>query len=251
MSLKNAMIITFNKIKRGARMSKQGKSFIIIFIFLTIILTSTFLAKVLIIDKNPTYRTNPKNKNKILFKEIPELPGFTTVYTNGTLGPVTVDRDLDDGTKFNIYNLMVKNNNEDFEKMYYDYDAYEELEDILHKEDEYLCEVGLPSEAVNGYQISCPLHYTLSIDNAFYGRYANDISHCAVNNKGEKIDEAKLSVQENCGKKVLDIVKKICEKRKECTIKPNRAFFSNPCKNIYKYLHVKYHCTKNKVGFIY
>jgi len=187
------------------------------------------------------------NRKKNIYSNYFSLPNFELLYTNGTKGPITVNRKKDDGNKFNIYNMITENNNEDFESFFYDKDEFNKLSKKVSKDEEYLCELGLPSESTEGYYLICPAQYTIAIDKAFYGRYANDKSHCNVDDKGKKVEESRLEVSEDCGKDSIDIVKGLCEGRIECNIRPNISFFSNSCdKDIYKYLHVKYHCIKNK-----
>ncbi|ORX81900.1 hypothetical protein BCR32DRAFT_327107 [Anaeromyces robustus] len=143
--------------------------------------------------------------------------------------------------------MIIDNNEEDFKSFYYDIEGFEKLEKFIEKE-EYICETELQTESHKEFNIVCPIHYTINIDEAFYGRYANDTIHCTVNNKTENVETKRLEISETCGNDSLDIVKKICEGRPDCSIKPNKKFFGNPCNtmDIYKYLHVKYRCVKNK-----
>jgi len=38
----------------------------------------------------------------------------------------------------------------------------------------------------------------------------------------------------------------MCQGKKSCSISPSKPTFRNICKNVYKYLHLKYHCEKDK-----
>jgi len=133
---------------------------------------------------------------------------------------------------------------EDFEKFYYDYEAFDKLEEIIPREEEYLCQVNYPTEGVDGYYLTCPKHYTLVIDDSFYGRYANDTTHCPVDIHG-KSEITNLYVKRKCGRNTKFRVNELCGGRVECNLKPAKPFFGNPCKNKNKYLHVKYHCQKD------
>jgi len=125
-----------------------------------------------------------KSKNIILlfpyfFKLIKcnenDLPhGFTHLNENIKNGPITINRNLDDGSKRNLFS-MIKSNDDSF---YYKYDEFKQLESIIPKNPEYICEdySGIRPEAQKGHDISCPKYYTIKIDKAFYGRYANDDS---------------------------------------------------------------------------
>jgi len=172
------------------------------------------------------------------------LDGFEFVDPKNTDGPITINRKKDDGKKRVLKDLILDNNEKNFESFYYDYESYDNLDTILKKDDEYLCEVGEPSE-FRGYNVSCPKHYTIEIDEAFYGRYAFDTTRCPTRNK-KKVQFKNLLTKTKCGKDSTKIVKELCEGEKECTIKPSYTYFSAPCPTIHKYLHVKYHCKKNE-----
>jgi len=136
---------------------------------------------------------------------------------------------------------------------YYKYNKFEELENKIPDLEEYLCELGtgLPPEAYKGYEIACPAHYTIVIDKTFYGRHANDNKRCNTYYEGNPIGEELLSGDKECGYSPTSIVKELCDGRVTCFVRPGSSHFTrNDCPNIFKYLHVKYHCVKDKVSFL-
>jgi len=155
----------------------------------TIIILSTVLiitvihiitARVPDINDNAYLKAELKNETNI------DLPfGFVFVDENADHGPITIDREKDDGTKLNIYDFI---HPEDL-SFYYNQEEFDELEEVIkYNETNYFCEydTDLPPEAYKGYEIECPAHYTIKIDYAFYGRHAYDTKHCKKNIKGEK-----------------------------------------------------------------
>jgi len=175
-----------------------------------------------------------------------DLPfGFEYLVENDNHSPITVDREKDDGTKLNMYDFI---HPEDL-SFYYKQEKFDKLEEVVNiSKDNYFCEYNedAPPEAYNGYEISCPAHYTIKIDYAFYGRHANDYKHCNTNYKGEEIDEDNLKVDKECGNEPIDTVKEFCEGRVYCTLIPGGYYFNDSCEEKFKYLHVDYHCVKDK-----
>lgn len=197
-----------------------------------------------------------KNNNQLLFHENKntsslrnELPkGFTFVDENNIYGPITVDRKLDNGKKRNLYSI-IRNENDSF---YYKYDQFAKLPDSKEVKSEYLCEkvVRYRPEGMEGYDISCPAHYSIVIDKAFYGRYANDTTHCASNVNFTNDLLSKLKT--DCGSDKKKYIQKLCEGKSYCSILPANILLDDSCKGIVKYLHVNYHCKKEKVSqYIY
>ncbi|ORX86843.1 hypothetical protein BCR32DRAFT_289774 [Anaeromyces robustus] len=219
--------------------NKKVKRFIILFTFFFVFLLSNYLT-VKFFDGQDKFLDVNVRKNYYNKKVL--IPNFVNLYTNDTNGPITVDKRKADDDRFNFKQMILENNEKDFKSFYYDLKGFKNLKKVIKRED-YLCE----SESKKGYDIVCPTHYTINIDEAFYGRYANDNTHCKVNTKGEAVESKKLEITETCGNDTINIVKKICEGRVDCNIKPNKAFFGNPCNmDIYKYLHIKYRCVKNE-----
>jgi len=174
------------------------------------------------------------------------LEGFELVDRNNTSGPITVDKASDDGGKYVLKDLMLENNEENFESFYYDYNKFNQLNQVIPKGEEYFCTVGSPTETFKGYDLSCPEQYTIEIDYAFYGRYPKDEKHCTRGISGKKLPKKSINNKEICGRKVPSKVREICNGVNRCTLRPSHIYFSPVCPELYKYLHVKYHCEKNK-----
>jgi len=174
-----------------------------------------------------------------------DLENFEFLITNDKKGPITVNREKDDGSKLNIYSMIIKNVNNTL----YDDDEFSNLDEIIEIDPQYLCEYRnrKPSESFKGYYISCPTHYTISINNTFYGRYKNDFEHCTKHPNGRRARMSELRVKKTCGVEPLDTLKELCEDRKECLVKPCNAFFENACSNTLKYLYIDYYCKKDIV----
>jgi len=172
-----------------------------------------------------------------------DLEDFEFLITNEKKGPITVNREKDDGTKLNIYSMIIKNINDTL----YNDNEFNNLDEIINIDPQYLCEYQnrKPSESFKGYYISCPAYYTISINNTFYGRYKDDYEHCIKHPNGRKARMSELRIKKTCGVEPLDTLKELCEDRKECLIRPCNSFFENACKNTYKYLYIDYYCKKD------
>ncbi|ORX58452.1 hypothetical protein BCR36DRAFT_276944 [Piromyces finnis] len=147
--------------------------------------------------------------------------------------------DEDNIDESNIYvNNTLKNDINDFDS----------LEEVLPLTSKYLCELkeNQPYESQKGYVLSCPSQYTISVNYTFYGRYANDIENCETGSDNRYIKEDYRYTEVDCGYDPIRVVKDLCEGKEECTLKPYNDFFENRCGVIYKYLHIKYQCIKNK-----
>jgi len=56
---------------------------------------------------------------------------------NNLNGPITLDRDKDDGKKRNLYkNIRIED-----DSFYYDYDKFNKLKSTTSEREEYLCEI--------------------------------------------------------------------------------------------------------------
>jgi len=195
--------------------------------------------------KTYTDNINCFKQNLMKNKTQSVVEGFVPLYTNNTKGPITTNRELDDGKKRNIYSKILENNEKNFNEFYYNIQHFLDLPETVEKEDEYVCEKNVPFENETK-NIVCPEQYTLVIDEAMYGRYANDKEHCTVNSNNDKISDKFLLISEKCGNDVKDKIKKMCDGRIRCNLISNRRDLGDPCNGIAKYLHVKYHCVKNK-----
>jgi len=180
---------------------------------------------------------NNLNKN-IKRNKLPE--GFVLLDENVLNGPITTNRENDDGTKRNLYS-MIRNEDDSF---YYKYNEFNKLKNITSTKSEYFCELKskLRTEVLKGYNLSCPKYYTIAIDKAFYGRYANDNTKCPI----DITEENKWIIEKGCGYDPIIHVKYKCEGKSYCTIVPNKYFFMDNCWGIPKYLHIDYHCVKDK-----
>eukprot|EP00833_Pecoramyces_ruminatium_P008178 jgi/Orpsp1_1/1182210/evm.model.c7180000080341.1 len=179
------------------------------------------------------------NKNKFI------VDGFMPLYTNNTKGPITTNRELDDGKKWNIYSKILENNEEDFNAFYYDKKVLNDLPEIIEKDDVYTCEILRPLEN-KGTILTCPEYYTITIDKAFFGRYAKDVERCQISEKFGKLKEEDLYNENDCGVDVINKARKHCEGRVRCNLKSNIRYFPGDCLGFNKYLHIKYHCVKDK-----
>jgi len=178
-----------------------------------------------------------------------DLEDFEFVNTKEKNGPITINRKKDDGTKQNIFS-MINNDIENDSFFYDDEDKFQKLDNIVNITQKYLCEYHdkKPSESFEGYYLTCPTHYTISINNTFYGRYKGDLQHCITYPDGRNANMFELMVKETCGVQPLDTLKEICEDKKECLVRPCNAYFgSEVCLNTYKYLYVDYYCKKDIV----
>jgi len=172
--------------------------------------------------------------------------GFELLDINDPTGPITVNITMDDGTKLNYFDYIIPEKNTNY---YYNKEQFNELSEIKYKgKEEYFCEyiTAFPPEYYKGYSISCPRHYTIAIDKVFYGRHAHDKENCIIDYKGDPVGDANLNVTEECGYKPVDMVKELCEGKSSCTVRPGGSHFEDKCMGFYKYLHVGYHCVKNK-----
>lgn len=183
---------------------------------------------------------NKQNKNK-------DLPiGFKLVDENIPNGPITINKEEDDGTKRNLFNI-VRFENEN--NLSFKYEELNNLNDTHEIKSEYFCELktNIRPEGIKGYDISCPIHYTIKINKAFYGRYTKDKKRCKIIN-GRKYKNHQLKIKRDCGYEPIKYIKELCEGKKYCTIIPSKNFFKNYCNDISKYLHINYYCIKDKVN---
>jgi len=147
-----------------------------------------------------------------------------------------------------IYMKKILNITEnDLETFYYDQETFDSLDESLVMEDEYFCESnGYKKE----YEIKCPKYYHIAIDKAYYGRYVRDLTHCTENDNGETIPKYNLihikNMVTNCGKEYTSYYEESCNGYENCRIVPSLSTFRNSCKELFKYVHVKYHCVKDK-----
>eukprot|EP00833_Pecoramyces_ruminatium_P015556 jgi/Orpsp1_1/1189588/evm.model.d7180000073067.1 len=194
-----------------------------------------------------TNEINCLRPNLTLSKTDFEVEGFMPLNPDDINGPITTSRECDDGRKRNMYSKILKNNEEDFNDFYYNKQDFMNLPEILEKEDEYVCERNFPLEN-ELKSLACPEHYTLAIDDARYGRYARDKERCKYDANNNEVSEKLLSVTISCTVSAKDKVKEMCEGRTNCSLISQRNHYSNrdPCVGIAKYLHVKYHCVKEK-----
>ena len=84
------------------------------------------------------------------------------------------------------------------------------------------------------------------IYNAEYGRTEEGRTICPYHSNIETDEKDDSSPEAlNCiEKKVTKTVKKLCNKKKKCSLKVAEEQFGNPCIGIYKYLTILYACGK-------
>ncbi|OUM65533.1 hypothetical protein PIROE2DRAFT_7465 [Piromyces sp. E2] len=139
-------------------------------------------------DNHPQEDNNPQENNNIKENNYPQednylqednyiqesdisqkeniitVKGFVPLNENDIDGPITVDKENDDGTKLNLHSLMryeFSNDTLDYE---YDPEIFDNLQEILPENTNYFCELNefKPSESLSGYILSCPFQYTIS-----------------------------------------------------------------------------------------
>ena len=209
-----------------------------------IIIWSIFIIYTSAIDQVVYNFSNNLKRNK--------LPkGFELFNENISNGPITKNRNEDNGTKRNLYSML---RSED-DSFYYKYDEFNRIKNETSIKSEYLCEIRskLRPEVIKGYDLFCPLYHTIVIDKAFYGRYKKDFTHCVAgnesnNSKKKKIIEKRKINEVLCGYEPIEKVKSSCEGKSYCTLIPSGAFYYNNCRNKLKYLHIEYHCKKSQVN---
>jgi len=243
--------------KRKYLSKRQLKKIILVLLIVggiiipSIVVTST----ILFVDKKKvatTIKSTYQNLKDTYYQKIDPDPmslhGFVPLLKNEINGPITIDRKNDDGTKLNLFKLLNNFKNDSFS--YSDEDAFMQLPEVLPERSDYLCELNdtMTAEIQNGYHISCPPQYTITINYSFYGRYKNDTINCGLYPSGVEVPKKNRHVKETCGSEPLDYVKEQCEGKNECTLKPVTFYFGDPCKEKYKYLHVMYKCLKNPVS---
>jgi len=180
-------------------------------------------------------------RNEILF----DLPYGFSFYNNSNLtGPITVNREKDDGTKRNLYSIV----KDESELFYYDNKKFDKLEKTMSENSVYFCEMSNNDrpERQKGYDISCPKHYKIVIKKAFYGRYANDTNTCKPIT-GFTPEKMKKIIYD-CGYEPIKDIKERCEGKIYCSLKPRNSFYYDKCYGVEKYLNVKYYCKRDDVG---
>jgi len=168
--------------------------------------------------------------------------------SNSTIGPITIDKDSDDGTKINLYEKILNVNDNKIEHFLYNDETLNALEKKIERPSKYMCEFngGLTEDGSQGYDISCPMFYKIKIDKAFYGRYAKDDQHCINDYAGNKMADSLLLTSRNCGASIKDILQQTCEDKVNCNIVPFKNVYPDTCKYKRKYLHLTYHCSVDK-----
>jgi len=245
------MAIYNNFLRKPHRLSSFCNFILIILSAILILLSTSYTTKRILNDNKFIFR---EAKKQFYGKPI-EVEGFIPLYSNGTKGPITTDRTKDDGTKINFYDIILNDKDNKLESFYNDDTTLSNLEENILYNDKYMCEksFGLTNDMGQGYEISCPPFYHLTIDYAFWGRYAHDDNHCIVDFKNDTFSEDTLSkfkkLRRNCGKDLVDMVRNICQQqdKSSCIILPVNNILKETCSGYVKYLHVKYHCTKDEV----
>ncbi|ORX65231.1 hypothetical protein BCR32DRAFT_226203 [Anaeromyces robustus] len=205
---------------------------------LTLLHLTIILELLSLINAEQVYVNLFQNKKNEINYDLPE--GFTFVNPNITNGPITINKEKDDGTKRNLFNMI----NHESDHFYYNHNEFNKLTNETEVKSEYFCEMyyGIRPERMTPYEISCPAHYTIVIDKAFYGRYANDTENCPNSNiTPEVIEKIK---PKDCGYEPINFLKERCEGRQYCNIIVKNFFFKDRCYGVFKYLNVKYHCVK-------
>nr|AAI50475.1 Zgc:174165 protein [Danio rerio] len=88
-------------------------------------------------------------------------------------------------------------------------------------------------------RLSCPAYFKIRILTANYGR--TDRKTCIQNRPPGEIRNT------NCrSSNSLSIVSSWCDGRQSCNVPATNSVFSDPCYGTYKYLRVKYCCTRRR-----
>jgi len=229
--------LTDNSIRKRRR-NKLFEGILIIAILVLIYITTLITSKKFLYNGENIIASKKTN----LYMKKHEVDGFLPLYTDNRKGPITVDREQDDGSKINIYEKILDIPDNKLENFYYD--PIKEQDKIINMDDEYFCE-----DNNVGRRIYCPFNYHVIIDDAFYGRHARDNEHCVTNHSGERLPDKDLlkfgNMFKDCGEHFKEKVQNLCE-GSECTFFSGKYYFPDTCSNIYKYLHVKYHCEKDE-----
>ncbi|OUM60469.1 glycosyltransferase family 34 protein [Piromyces sp. E2] len=238
--------ITRKRIKRKGILRILYKiCFILIIIFSTYFITKNYLIEV---EENNEDVINISQSQDIpKDSKLYQIENFFPVNGNNTKGPITINRLKDNGKKTNMYDKILNITENNLDSFYYDYATFNILDQELRMKDEYFCETeGYRKE----YEIKCPNYYHIAIDKAFYGRYARDLSHCTENDNGEEIPLSNLihikNMVTNCGKEYTSYFKETCNGYENCRIVPSLSFFRNSCRELFKYMYIKYRCVKDK-----
>jgi len=206
---------------------------------------------------NNTINNNTINNNTIWNEDMNESEEFVFknfVYlTPGVFeGPITIDRNLDDGTKLNIYKMTFPLNENT--SLYYDeLKKYNKQNDTILMNDKYFCELNskLPPEGQKDYSVSCPHNYQIAINDTFYGRFAYDTENCKYYSNGTKVPRNKLYRIRDSGYRLNETMKKFCDGKKECILKPHDYFFYRKYRLLNNYLYINYQCIKKEVNFFF
>eukprot|EP00833_Pecoramyces_ruminatium_P001653 jgi/Orpsp1_1/1175685/evm.model.c7180000054831.1 len=230
--------------------SKFKKILLLIIISLTLIIISAKYTTKKLIDNGKVIFNN--KEYKLIEKKI-SVNNFEPVDSNKIQGPITVDRERDDGSKINLYENVLNLYDNKFESFYFDEESFKQLNETVPAEEKYMCETtGLITEdMMQGHDIRCPMFYHITFDKQFYGRYKHDGIHCIKNNQGEIVDSSLLErykkMSTDCGRELPEIVGKLCAGKNSCILQPGRSILPDTCVGMGKYLHVQYHCTRDDV----
>jgi len=222
------------------------KGFITVIITTVIIISIGFIAQIITKGYSNIFCSDIYMKENKANSNINNLPeGFVLVDPSIPQGPITVNKTADNGTKLN-YNELINPEDDSF---YYNEEEFNALKNITHVGKEvYFCELGtgFPPEHYKSYDIACPTYYTIAIDKVFYGRHAKDNKNCNKYYEGRDVEKEFLEVNKECGNEPIDNVKEICEGKNSCSLRPGGSHFKDSCPGKFKYLHITYHCVKDK-----
>jgi len=226
------------------RINKRKMKKIIVFvIIISVCGTIIFSASSLVKDK---YEIKSSKNSYINRPKSVKIDDFVSA-TDKEKGPITIDIEKNDGTKINLYEKMVNRTDDNLESFYIDYNSFEEANSNIETIEKYFCEkVGIKK----GYQIECPDYNHLIIHYGFYGRHTRDRKHCAIDKDGKSYPDETLVSNFNkygdCGNDVSKDLKESCNGEVNCNLRASNTNYGNTCTGIHKYLHVKYHCEKDK-----
>ncbi|ORX83891.1 hypothetical protein BCR32DRAFT_266684 [Anaeromyces robustus] len=177
------------------------------------------------------------------------LENFKLVDNKNIKGPITIDKNLDNGKKVNIYEKITNLTDNKIETFLTNNELIQKLPLKILKDENYLCETYLITEDKGqGYNINCPLFYHIVIDKAFYGRYKGDDQRCRNGKDGKELDKYFLDkyrvLKMDCGKDRTFYFKNLCEGKNSCIILVKKNL-EDTCIGYYKYVHLNYHCQKD------
>jgi len=231
------------KIEKPSKLLK----FILVSVSLILIILSANFTTEKLLDNEKILFTSKKYRFK--GKSFP-VNNFKPLYKNGIKGPITIDREKDNGKKVNIYKNILNLSDNEFESFYFDEKTFQQLNETIPADEKYMCETDgrLTEDMTQGHDLRCPMFYHITLDKRFYGRYSHDDKHCITDYKGDKISKDIIDKFSNlkfrCGREIPEYIDEVCNGKNSCILQPGKNL-PDTCSGYGKYLHIQYHCTRD------